>query len=311
MIAPLLAAALLSQTPPNLDAAWNYASARGTTATVVMNRTGMIDARGTFTLPVQIASGTKSFNGVAAALLARDGLLDLDEKVSNSLIEWQSQQGKKDITYRQLLSLSSGLSPSGSGEATACPSEAALLATNLVTNPDTDFAYGPRNFNVFSLAAERKLGGQKLHQYLNERLFAPLGMNVTWANTNAEGRVQFGGGAIVSAQDWAKFGVFVWRGGVIGRLRALDPKVVSSFRTSQGQGTHYGLSWWLTPEGSTSTGAGPTSSFLQYMMADGLAGQELIILPDQGLVLVRVGRASGPAGSYSTAGWLQAMLGRS
>lgn len=309
MVAALLCASLVSL--PDFDAAWAYASARGSTATVVMDRTGQIDVRGTFNTPVSIASGTKSFSGVAAALLARDGLIRLDDRVSTAITEWQGVPGKQDITYRQLLSLSSGLSSSGSGESQTCPSEATLIATNLVTQPGTDFAYGPRAFNVFSLAAERRLGGQKIHAYLQQRLFQPLGMTVTWMNFNAEGRTQMGGGAILSAADWAKFGMYVLQGGVTSRGRTLDASVVSTMPKAQGPGTHYGLSWWLSPTPSTQTGGGPSSSFRGFLHAAGFGGQTLIVLPDLGLVLVRVGRPSGSGGSFSQAAWLEAMLGRS
>jgi CubicO group peptidase (beta-lactamase class C family) len=54
----------------------------------------------------RLASGTKFFSGVAAAAAVQDGLLSLDERVSDTLTEWGSD-GRRDITMRQLLSLSS------------------------------------------------------------------------------------------------------------------------------------------------------------------------------------------------------------
>jgi CubicO group peptidase (beta-lactamase class C family) len=61
--------------------------------------------------PHLLASGTKSFSGVAAAFAVSDGLLRLDEKVSDTITEWQGDPAKRDITVRQLLSLSAGIAP--------------------------------------------------------------------------------------------------------------------------------------------------------------------------------------------------------
>ncbi|MEQ1867949.1 MAG: serine hydrolase domain-containing protein, partial [Micropepsaceae bacterium] len=55
-----------------------------------------------------LASGTKSFSGVAAAAAVQDGLFKLDDKVSDILAAWKGD-ARKDITIRQLLSLTSGI----------------------------------------------------------------------------------------------------------------------------------------------------------------------------------------------------------
>jgi hypothetical protein len=56
----------------------------------------------------RLASGTKSFSGVAAAAAVQDKLLTLDDKVSDTLTEWQVD-GRQDITIRQVLGLISGI----------------------------------------------------------------------------------------------------------------------------------------------------------------------------------------------------------
>ena len=61
------------------------------------------------TRPHPLASGTKSFTGVAAMLAVQQGLLALDDKVSDTITEWKSDPRKREITVRQLLNLSSGI----------------------------------------------------------------------------------------------------------------------------------------------------------------------------------------------------------
>jgi CubicO group peptidase (beta-lactamase class C family) len=62
-------------------------------------------------LPHPLASGSKSFVGVLAMMAVEDGLLSLDEKAADTLTEWKDDPRKSRITVRQLLNLSSGLSP--------------------------------------------------------------------------------------------------------------------------------------------------------------------------------------------------------
>ncbi|MDX2016458.1 MAG: serine hydrolase [Planctomycetota bacterium] len=61
--------------------------------------------------PHILASGTKSFSGVAAMAAVQDGLIKLDDKVSDTLTDWKADPRKANITVRQLLNLSSGLQP--------------------------------------------------------------------------------------------------------------------------------------------------------------------------------------------------------
>ena len=61
--------------------------------------------------PHPLASGTKSFTGVLAMMAVQDGLLTLDEKAADTLTEWKDDPRKSRITVRQLLQLSSGLTP--------------------------------------------------------------------------------------------------------------------------------------------------------------------------------------------------------
>ncbi len=56
-----------------------------------------------------LASGSKSFVGLAAVAAVQDKLLNLDNPVSESIVDWKGDPEKANITYRQLLTLTSGL----------------------------------------------------------------------------------------------------------------------------------------------------------------------------------------------------------
>lgn len=312
MLIPLIAAITVG-TAPDFEAGWRYAAAHQTDAVVVLQEGKVVFERGRTagmtSRPHLLASGSKTFCGVAAACLIKDGLLkSFDEKVSDTLYEWRGDSGKAAITYRQLLSLSSGIETSSPGENVRCPTEAELLATPLMGDPGAKFAYGPRAFNLFSLAMERKLKGEKLQAFLDRRVFGPLGIRVTWGNTNAEGRVQFAGGARCSPLDWAKFGEFVRLGGKIDGRGVCDERALAESGVPQGPGRAYGLSWWLSPEASPRNGGGPASSFKGFRAAAGMGKQLMMILPEIDTVVVRVGPL---VSDFSGGEFLRAIFGRS
>ena len=61
--------------------------------------------------PQRIYSGTKAFWNLAALAAAEDGILDLDERVADTIAAWRKDPRKSQVTIRQLLDFSCGLAP--------------------------------------------------------------------------------------------------------------------------------------------------------------------------------------------------------
>lgn len=136
-----------------------------------------------------IASSTKSFTGLAAALLDRDGIVSLDAPLSRYLpgIRLHAPLSPDSITIRELLTHTHGIGNEGpvvfrtaySGE-----HDPALLARLLREHaPDERggaFRYGNIGYNVASLAVDRATGGS-WKELLHDRVFAPVGMRSTTA----------------------------------------------------------------------------------------------------------------------------------
>lgn len=97
------------------DQAADYSTKYSGRAVLVMHKGVVLyeryDNDWTATRPHMLASGTKSFTGVVAMFAVQDGLLTLDEKAADTITEWKSDERKRDITVRHLLTLSSGLDP--------------------------------------------------------------------------------------------------------------------------------------------------------------------------------------------------------
>jgi CubicO group peptidase (beta-lactamase class C family) len=207
--------------------------------------------------PHPLASGTKSFTGVLAMMAVQDGLLTLDELASDTLSEWKSDERKSKITVRQLLTLSSGLTPgdakltSGGGgrllgqgaddrarrlgiEGRTRANQPADLAKaslelECISEPGSKFQYGPSHFYAFCELLNRKLGARRAKgkgdlpattgEYLQRRIFDELGMSKARIGRDRAGNPNLPGGGLVSARDWVKFGQFVLDGG---RVRGPD-----------------------------------------------------------------------------------------
>jgi len=56
-----------------------------------------------------VFSGTKSFWGIAALAAVHDGLLKLDDLVSDTITEWKSDPRKSQITIHEMLNQTDGI----------------------------------------------------------------------------------------------------------------------------------------------------------------------------------------------------------
>ena len=193
-----------------------------------------------------LASGSKSFVGVATIAAAQDGLLRLDAPVSEYLPEWRSESRKARVTLRQLLSLESGIETGNPG--TGCGGRGATWADAVkapaVAEPATVFRYGPFPFISAGAVIER-VQRASFEQFLQQRVLDPLGVKVEWRTKCGDGKPQLAGGAAMTARDWATFGEMIRRGGVHNGTRVLDEQLVRELFRPAVSNPNYGLSWWL------------------------------------------------------------------
>lgn len=248
----------------------------------------------------RLASGTKSFSGVAAAAAVQDGILSLDERVADTLTEWRAD-GRRDITIRQLLNLTSGIDSSELFDSDVAPGDAVRLG--LAYPPGTKFVYGQAPFQIFAEVMARKLKGESYEAYLNRRVLMPLGITLEFRSLAVFGGedVEWSGSGAMTARDWAIFGDFVRRGGQWNGRQLVDARALAE--TFKGSSVHpgYGVAWWLKPpvgaqvplEGTTATatdfyrGGADDLPVSQLWMAAGFGKQRLVIVPERKMVVVR------------------------
>lgn len=268
--------------------------------------------------PHFLASGTKSFAGVAAWAAVEDGLVALDERVAATIPEWQDDSTKSQITVRQLLHLTSGLDAGEAGEA---PTFDEAVGTAPLNPPGTTFRYGPTAFQLFGALLQRTRGGEDPLRYYEQRIFDPLGIEAgPWTYVGSTDP-QLAGGAWLTAGDWLRFGRLLLNDGRWEGEQILPVGLLDALTTPTGASPGYGLTVWLNAP------VDPAASFFEYapsslqpdgpngmiyddgpadlFMAAGLFNQRLYVIPSREMVAVSFGR---PSRTWSDAEFLARLL---
>lgn len=302
--------------PPSasaLQAARDYSFSVGGQTLIVMHNGTVIEesyGNGGAADRIQLlASGTKGLTGMLGALAASEGLISLDEPVAQrSITEWQNDARKSKITFRHLLTMTSGLE-----ELNDLPGWNSYLSARAINDPGSVFIYSG-DPNIFGLALERRLGGESVADYLNRKLLQPLGItSLRWGTNFSDGKPNLSGGAYLTAPDWIKFGEFIrrtmegsWTGSAVVQRSFFDQAFL-------GNAAHpaYGFYWWLkrpVPTALASTlDTNNKNQFTRqikpiiddpripddFVMAAGAFDQRLYVIPSRGLTIVR----NGPVGN--------------
>lgn len=292
--------------PASVEAAAEYSADNGGVSMLVMVDGEIVfedyPNEGAADAAWELASGTKSFCGVMAAAAVEDGLLDLDELVSDTIIEWRDVPGKKDMTIRQLLALVGGQETGG--EAGRIPTYAQALEVPLVAQPGERFIYGAVPFQVFGEVMRRKLDGSPL-AYMEERIFEPIGLEHGRWLPHTDGNPRMPSGAALTARNWAKLGELMRLGGQWeGEQVIAQARIDELWQQGSPLNPCYGLTWWLVrpatrerlPEGDLLSGLMAQIATVSGVPADlflagGAGGQRMYVSPEAGFVVVR--QASG------------------
>ena len=134
------------------------------------------------TLPYQIASNSKQFTAMALLLLQDEGKLSLDDHVAKFL---PGITGGDRITIRQLLSHTSGLQDFWPQDYLFADMTQPTAPQGIVDKwarkpldyePGSRYQYSNTGYVVAGMIAE-KVSGEPLLQFLDRRIFTPLGMH--------------------------------------------------------------------------------------------------------------------------------------
>lgn len=155
-------------------------------------------------------STSKSFTSTAVGFAVTEKLLSVNDKVVSFFPDQLPDTVTpylEEMTVRNLLTMSAGQSPDPTGTVTNSYREwvKGFLATPVLKEPGTEFLYN--SLATFMLSAiVQKVTGEKIADYLQPRLFGPLGIEGYDWEESPEGINSGGWGLRVRTEDMAKLG---------------------------------------------------------------------------------------------------------
>ncbi|WP_324829002.1 serine hydrolase domain-containing protein [Qipengyuania zhejiangensis] len=261
-------------------------------------------------------SMAKTVTAVMIGMLVADGKLRLDAPAP--VPRWQrAGDPRAEITLRQLLQMRSGLEHTEAGEVPYESGEVRMLfldgrndmadyatAQPLEAEPGAQFEYSSNTTVILADIAARALTDsanpdvrrKAVADYLQSRLFGPLGMTSVVPEFDRAGTLIGGSLMHATARDWAKMGELLRTKGAYRGEQLVPRGWVEEMVTPSPRSPHYGLQTWLnrplpdTQEHPLFPDRAPHSAFSLI----GHMGQYVFVSPGQKLTVVRLGHSDAP-----------------
>lgn len=159
------------------------------------------------------------------------------------------------------------------------------IARPLAHRPDTVYNYSSGTTNIISRVVADLVGpGDPYRAFVQERLFAPLGMSSARATFDDAGTFVASSYVHATALDFAKFGLLYLRGGEWSGRRLVNQSWCDTAQiplsTDADSGNHYSWQWWVTGD--------PYGTY----WANGYEGQMISVVPALDALVLRFGHTS-------------------
>lgn len=243
------------------------------------------------------AAATWEWNSAGKTLVAsivgiaqQNQLLSIEDKASDHLgLGWTNMPAEKEdlIQINHLLSMTSGIDDT----------KQLVTKNNLtyVADAGTRWAYG----NVFQKLIDivAASSNQTYESYFNQHLASKIGMNGFW-NVGLIFTIYHS-----TTRDMARFGILALNRGKWKQEQIIDEAYFTeSITSSQSINPSYGYLWWLNGKsqfmvpGSQEvfTGALVPNAPNDMYAAMGANDQRIYVVPNENLVIIRMGEASNP-----------------
>jgi CubicO group peptidase (beta-lactamase class C family) len=264
----------------------------------------------------EVFSATKSYASTLVGMAEADGKLDITDKASDYITEWQGTPSEP-VTIENILANDSGRQLSAQIDYTQLPfaSDMDALAIGLTQEHDPGTTWGYNNAAIQTLDAilSRALGTD-VAAYAQDRLLDPIGMAHSHMTTDRSGNTKLFMGLQSTCPDMARFGYLFLRDGDWdgSEIVPADWVEAATGQPSQDLNSSYGFLWWLNRPG-TATGAGQATGqrdgsgaaegrqMVQGAPDDmyfalGLGGQIIVVDPASETVVVRLAPFRGLGG---------------
>ncbi len=242
--------------------------------------------------PLHVWSVSKSITGMAIGLALEEGLLESLDQTIGELIPERIPPGADPrvagITLEQLLTMTAGWawdSRVNFARAAETDDLDLMMRRPFQCQPGSCFEYDSGCSNILAAIVE-EVSGQHMVDYLQSRIFAPLGIErPDWIVTEDDVN-RGGGGTFLTPRQLAKLGQLALQGGVWEGESLIDAAWLEVSTSSQSSGESflsganigtgdYGYHWWVATPGEFTGFA-----------AIGYGGQMIYVVPDLDLVVV-------------------------
>lgn len=226
----------------------------------------------------------------------------VDKPIAATFPEFARDEGRKYITWRDLLEMSSGLRNDeelkrGSDLVkmhlgTDIPGT--VLAIPAIEPSGLHFDYNNADAQLIGMAIERTTG-QPLARVLSDRLWRPMGASdaTLWLD-HPDGTPHAYCCLFATARDWGHVGQLMLDGGRVGGTTVVPRDWVTRMTLPSRANPDYGWFLWRADDGPSSERAKERSERLldaAMFWLDGRGTQRVYVMPAERLVVVRVGEA--------------------
>ncbi len=240
-------------------------------------------------------SMAKSVISILIGCAIDDGYIKNTQQLVGYYVPEIRHKGFNDVTIEHLLQMTSGIKFNESyynpfGDAATfyygTNLRKAVAKMKLDNTPGTSFDYTSGSTQLLGLILERALITKTISQYLEEKLWKPLGMeyDASWSLDRETNGLEKTFCCInARARDFAKIGrLYLNNGDWNGKQIVSKKWVKQSLKndTTNGSVSYYQYQWWLSQKNND-------------FMAKGILGQYIYVNPAKNLIIVRMGENYG------------------
>ncbi len=246
-------------------------------------------------------SMAKTITGILIGIAIDEGKIkSVDQPVCDFLPEFKEGDGAK-LTIRHLLTMSSGIDFDEDYVNPLAYPAAAYYGTDLkkltykykvVVAPGKTFEYLSGNTQLLGFILEKVIG-KTVSDFASEKLWKPIGAKNTafWSLDHKDGIEKAYCCFNSNALDFARIGELYLDSGKWNGVPVISVDYVSNsvkpaelLDESGKKNQKYGFSWWIIPD--------YRGHYIFY--ARGILGQYVLCIPDQDMVIVRLGNKKEP-----------------
>lgn len=247
------------------------------------------------TTPSMSFSMAKSLFSILVGCALADGYFKSIDQPITDFVPELAVRGFSAVTLKHLMQMTSGLDYAEPGMPLGLHDrlyytdhlEQEILRFRLKERSGTRFEYKSGDAMLLTLALQRALGNMSISDYMQQRLWQPMGMEYDgiWNIDHVpDGLEKTGCCLAATAHDFAKFGRLylnqgIWAGKQI--VPADWVKATNQIDLSIGSAWNYQHMWWRVAQDRAD------------FMANGHLGQFLYINPSANVVIVRLGKSMG------------------